>query len=163
MLHDAPAAFQFPVSRSVRAGFFVSALCLAAAGVLLGWSWPILATGFAWQYMVMVGALLVWLMASAQAFRQWRTSPRGRLLWQGHAWAWQESHPSLHPVPKTVPIPAFECVWDGQSFLLLRVQWAQARRRQVHWLCVERSMSPALWSELRRAVLYWRRHMQKIG
>lgn len=163
MLHDTPTAFQFPVSRSVRAGFFVAVVCLAAALVIVCWSWSVWPTGFVWQRMVSVAATCVWALASVHAFRQWQCSASGRLQWQRHGWAWQDA---AGQPPQVSHVHTLDCVWDGQSFLVLRLQWMQpqtaqgAQQPRVHWLWLEQRISPELWGDMRRAVLYWRQRSQ---
>lgn len=164
MLHDAPTAFQFPVSRSVRAGFFVAAVCLAAAHAIVGWSWSLWPTGFVWQRMVSVAAACAWALASVHAFRQWLRFAGGHLQWQRHAWAWQDT--SGQP-QQASHVHTLDCVWDGQTFLLLRLQWTQpqtpqaAQRPRVHWLWLDQRMAPGLWGDMRRAVLHWRQRPQR--
>lgn len=151
MLHDAPMAFQFPVSRSVRAGIFIGAACGAIFICIVAWSWPTLWTGYAWQRLLSVAAALVWLMACSMAFKQWRATRRGYLVWQAGAWAYLETGST----EGHVRVRALHCVWDAQHFLLLRIVLEHASHSHPHWVWLDQAMGPMLWADLRRAVIFW--------
>lgn len=152
MLHDAPIAFQFPVSRSVRAGIFMGAVCMLAAAALIAWSLPIALTGFVWQQLLSLVAALWWAGACVQAYKQWRATLSGYLVWQAGAWSWQVTRASQIPLR----ISTLHCIWDGQGFLLLRVVLDRAAGARAHWLWLDQEMEPRLWADLRRAVVFWK-------
>lgn len=161
MLNDAPVAFQFPVSPSAKAGIFISAVGVCVAGVIVCWSLPILSSGFVWQRLFALAALFVWALAAAQAWRHWRASPRGHLLWQAGQWAWQADNSSV-PV---IRVAALDCVWDGQGVVLLRMVLEQTAHPhshvRSHWLWLERNMHVQLWGDVRRAVIFWQQQQRR--
>ena len=84
------------------------------------------------------------VFAGVAAFRGWKNSPIGQLVWDGQLWRWES-----HGYQTGVAEQALFVIADFQSLLLLRLE------NQAHaslWLWAEQKAFPARWLDLRRAV-----------
>jgi hypothetical protein len=137
-MYSAPSVL-YPLGRSYFLGGLLLASWLSAAGITLWW-W--LASADAeWRPLLGCAAMLMaaWVMATG-----WHRAPVGRLQWDGQRWRW-ESVVYRSGTPLEPPV----VVLDVQFALLLRLD---NQAGAVWWLWAERSVLPARWFDLRRAV-----------
>lgn len=132
-MRGAPSV-SYPVGRSFWALVLLGAAWLAGAAAIAAWGRA--EAGPPWR---LAGGGAVLLVTGAWAGWSWLRTRDRMLAWDGTAWS-----------ASGIPAAALDvaCVLDLQLALLLRVRAG----RDVHWLWVERSRSPARWRELRRAV-----------
>ena len=83
------------------------------------------------------------------AFFGWKSSPLGKLAWDGETWRCVSASYQAGVTEYQVMVAA-----DFQYIVLLRLENAANSRR---WLWVERSASPERWLDLRRALYSPRR------
>ena len=107
---------------------------IGLAGVV---GWSVLAQP-TWPRILL--AIAVAALTGAVAGRAWFRTTAGMLSWDGEGWSWAER---TH-----TEIGAPEVALDAQRILLLR--WVAAKR--VRWFWLERTVLPARWDDLRRAV-----------
>ena len=130
----APPAVSISVGRST-----VHSRCLAAAlllALVVGALWLDQGADPGWRQVLY---LLLLLVTSGLAVRQWRRAPIGQLQWDGRAWHWS-----------TWPDAACSlqvCV-DGQSWLLASLR---SEAGSTLWLWLERQSDVVSWPALRRA------------
>ena len=82
--------------------------------------------------------------AGFAAYRGWRNSPAGNLVWDGQLWRWESPGYQTGMAEQQLSVLA-----DFQKVLLLRIQ---NQAKVSLWLWVERKASPERWLDLRRAV-----------
>ncbi|GAA3991988.1 hypothetical protein GCM10022279_13980 [Comamonas faecalis] len=141
--HRAPAV-RYPTERP-RTVAGALALVGALSGALGLWWWR--QQG---QLPAQGGSMaLLWLLCSAAAWRAWRQLPLGSLACDGVQWSFLSpaSHSQAPQQSHALDWPQIR--WDGQSFLLLSAAGDAGGR---HWLWLQRSSAPQLWSALRRAL-----------
>jgi hypothetical protein len=132
-MHHAPAV-SFTVERSAVYGRWLAAALALGLGVGAAWLRQSDTTG--WPQGLY---LLLYLLTSALALRQWYRAPTGRLQWDGQAWYW-----STWPAAAR----ALKVHLDGQNWLLVSLHGEAGR---TLWLWVERRTDAATWPALRRA------------
>jgi hypothetical protein len=137
-MHSAPAV-RYPVPRSPLAGRWLLALCAVSGGAAgIGWQAGLSAPGLAL-------VVLVWLMAVAVCWAQWRSLVPGQLRWDGQAWWWRaDQAPSGDECPVRVAVHL-----DLQSAMLLHLQGVG---RTAPWCWLDASAAPVNWQAMRRAL-----------
>jgi hypothetical protein len=133
-MHNAPAVI-YPAGRSFLAGAALLATWLAGASGFVLWSVQARASSVG----IALASTAV-LFGGAVALRGWLHSPVGALSWDGRDWTWTAGSTTETGTP--------EVALDVQRLLLLRWQGGG----HPAWLWLERSVHPALWDDLRRAV-----------
>ena len=94
--------------------------------------------------MVLPFGLAVLLLTGWVAFSGWKSSPLGKLAWDGQSWRWESMGYQAGVTEYQVVVAA-----DFQNMVLLRLENPANARL---WLWVERRVSPERWLDLRRAV-----------
>jgi hypothetical protein len=151
-MRSAPSVV-YPVGRCFFQGCLLLALCALGLAVLIGWALSASGRFFGESFWVGLG---LWVLWSAVVFKVWWCTPMGALQWdslatpqdetpRGGAWLWHAK--------KTVdaaPLHSIECVLDCQNWMLLRLL---RPARVANWVWVERGRAPALWGDMRRALM----------
>jgi len=146
MTHNAPPRRIHAAGRPPRAlGWGLLALAALGAAALALWALQGTRPGPA------ALGLALWLAVGASAWHGWRRWPQAQLEWDGRAW-WLQGAPGGQDARPRALRAAPEVCWDGQGFVLLRVEPVGQRAR---WLWLAAAGSAAPWGDLRRAV-YWR-------
>jgi hypothetical protein len=130
----APPAVSFSVGRST-----VHGCCLAAAlllALVVGALWLDQGADPGWRQVLY---LLLLLVTSGLAVRQWRRAPIGQLQWDGRAWHWSTWPDAACSI--TVRL-------DGQTWLLVSLR---SEAGSTLWLWLERQTEVTNWPALRRA------------
>ncbi len=136
--HNAPPVV-YPLVRSRFQAVILAGIWFAGLLSVLLW----LNAGHSVDWRGFLAAALV-VFAGIAAFRGWKHSPMGQLVWDGQLWRWEsQSYPT-----GTAELTLF-VIADFQSYLLIKLQ------NQAHaglWLWAEQDAFPARWLDLRRAV-----------
>ncbi len=143
----------YPVGRCVLFGHLLLLLGAMGGAALAGWAWLASGPVLVWGLAGGAGLLALW---ASMARRAWLRAPQGLLQWDSlapasgttpHAggWRWLPMGGGEEALP-----PGVEVVADFQRWMLLR--WQQPRQA-AHWAWVERQRAPALWRDLRRALM----------
>jgi len=150
-MHNAPSVM-FPVGRCGLYGVVLLLLAALGAGALGLW-WLIGATPR--TFWLGVAGCALWVVWAAFALWTWRHSPVGQLRWNAlerldlvappGSWHWHGES-----CPEGAPLQRVELMMDWQDIALLRLHHAHAFAR---WIWVERARNPALWNDLRRALV----------
>jgi len=135
-MHSAPAV-SYPVTRSGVYGRLLLGCLSLGAVTLVAWCWQ--APGPLWAQAT---AGLLWLAAAAAGAWHWRVAPNGLLVWDGHAWSWQQDDRQW-PLQPQVRL-------DLQAFMLLHLQSDSAP--VPRWVWPERALAPTHWRAVRRAL-----------
>jgi hypothetical protein len=150
-MHNAPSV-RFPVGRCGLYGGLLALLAVLGAAALGLWYGLDATPGVAWQG---VAGGVMWSTWAIGALWAWRRSPEGHLKWtalerrdpEAPAGAW---HWHSESCPEGVPLLSVELMMDWQGAMLLRVHPTGA---PIRWIWAERARNPALWNDLRRALL----------
>lgn len=150
-MHNAPSVM-FPVGRCGLYGVLLALLgllCAAALGL-----WCVLDAAPRAPWLGVAGGAL-WAIWVIGARRAWRRSPVGQLKWSAlekpdldapaGVWRWQSDS-----CPEGMPLQRVEMMMDWQGAVLLRLHFADKPPR---WIWAERGRNPALWNDLRRALV----------
>jgi len=150
-MHSAPSV-RFPVGRCGLYGVLL--VLLAVLGGLVLGLWFVLDGAPGVSTAGVAGGLL-WLTWVCFVWREWRRSPVGQLRWSASerhslgaspgAWRWHSES-----CAEGVPLRRVVLAVDWQSVALLRLQPSEA---PACWVWVERTRNPALWNDLRRALV----------
>lgn len=153
-MRNAPSVV-YPVGRSAFQAWlsvFIAGLSGAVvASFLFGLDAP--AQGL-WGWLTCTAGVLAWSVWAAWAFLSWIRSPEGVLRWSSMdggeeegagAWSWTE-----RTAAEPLELSELERVLDLQGRILLSIRGTEMGRR---WIWVEQSVSPARWSDLRRALV----------
>lgn len=132
-MHHAPAV-SFTVERSAVQGRWLAAALALGLGVGATWLQQSDTPGWPQRWY-----LLLFLLTSALALRQWYCAPSGRLQWDGRAWYW-----SAWPVAAR----NLQVHLDGQHWLLVSLH---GEAGPTLWLWLEGRTDAAAWPALRRA------------
>ncbi|MBU7573181.1 MAG: hypothetical protein KAF64_07500 [Hydrogenophaga sp.] len=150
-MHNAPSVM-FPVGRCGLYGVLLALLAVLGAAVLGLWYGLDATRGAAWSGVLGGTLWSIWVMG---ALWVWRRSPVGHLKWNAlerrdpeapaGVWHWYSES-----CAESVPLQRVERVMDWQGIVLLRLHSADAPAR---WIWAERGRNPALWNDLRRALI----------
>ena len=111
------------------------------AGLFAVLFWLKVSRSIDWRAFLAAAALV---FAGIAAFKGWKNSPIGQLVWDGQLWRWESQGYQTGAAEQTLFVIA-----DFQNLLLLRLE------NQAHaslWLWAERKALPERWLDLRRAV-----------
>ena len=136
-----PVAYPLPSPVKLR----VFLLLPAAAGILLGFAWLHLSRPAVWQIGALAAALL---LATCAAWWLHLWGKGDFLRWTGTRWS------LIAAEPEEGVLSAMVVAMDGQTWLLVRAEWAApTKKMQPRWLLLVRASLPERWPDIRR-VLY---------
>ena len=136
-----PLVYPLPSPRVLRWGLLVPA-CVA---MVLGLLWLGVSSPATWQIALMGCAIVLQLFCvwNLPLWDQGTFLRRSGTKW-GFATAGQAEEGELR---------ALVVAWDGQRWLLIKVQWATPSAERQRWLLLMRASEPERWPDIRR-VLY---------
>ena len=137
-MHGPPAS-SVMVRRSARLGRLLGVISLSFLAS------PVLASVYGLPAWRVVGLLMLWLLASGWVWLYWRSTPTGRLFWDGEQWHWSGGHPGQ---ARSLQAVAIQYDFQQSLWILLQPQngarfglWIDADPRRVEqWRAFRRAL-----------------------